>query len=140
MAAPRLLLKTDLAGLQPLLLRGQPVQALHQRLTDQLTARGAPAALFAEPITGAGAISWYGESAGEPQPLPTLSSARRAEAEAALARQRVGLDPTLVPARDHALAALAAALGEPERDRLLAEGRALSEAAAIELAGAGRKA
>ena len=87
MAAPRLLLKTDLAGLQPLLLRGQPVQALHQRLTDQLTARGAPAALFAEPITGAGAISWYGEAAGEPQPLPTLSSARRTEAEAALARQ-----------------------------------------------------
>jgi hypothetical protein len=95
MAAPRLLLKTDLAGLQPLLLRGQPVQALHQRLTDQLTARGAPAALFAEPITGAGAISWYGESAGEPQPLPTLSSARRAEAEAALTRQLQALEPLL---------------------------------------------
>jgi S1-C subfamily serine protease len=95
MAAPRLLLKTDLAGLQPLLLRGQPVQALHQRLTDQLTARGAPAALFAEPITGAGAISWYGEAAGEPQPLPTLSSARRAEAEAALTRQLQALEPLL---------------------------------------------
>jgi S1-C subfamily serine protease len=95
MAAPRLLLKTDLAGLQPLLLRGQPVQALHQRLTDQLTARGAPAALFAEPITGAGAISWYGEAAGEPQPLPTLSSARRAEAEAALTRQLQVLEPLL---------------------------------------------
>ncbi|MFN6268471.1 MAG: hypothetical protein ACK45D_19810, partial [Alphaproteobacteria bacterium] len=95
MAAPRLLLKTDLAGLQPLLLRGQPVHALHQRLTDQLTARGAPAALFAEPITGAGAISWYGEAAGEPQPLPTLSSARRAEAEAALTRQLQALEPLL---------------------------------------------
>jgi len=95
MAAPRLLLKTDLAGLQPLLLRGQTVHALHQRLTDQLTARGAPAALFAEPITGAGAISWYGEAAGEPQPLPTLSSARRAEAEAALARQLQALEPLL---------------------------------------------
>jgi hypothetical protein len=95
MAAPRLLLKTDLAGLQPLLLRGQPVQALHQRLTDQLTARGAPAALFAEPITGAGAISWYGEAAGEPQPLPTLSNARRAEAEAALTRQLQALEPLL---------------------------------------------
>ena len=95
MAAPRLLLKTDLAGLQPLLLRGQTVHALHQRLTDQLTARGAPAALFAEPITGAGAISWYGEAAGEPQPLPTLSSARRAEAEAALTRQLQALEPLL---------------------------------------------
>ena len=95
MAAPRLLLKTDLAGLQPLLLRGQTVHALHQRLTDQLTARGAPAALFAEPITGAGAISWYGEAAGEPQPLPTLSSARRAEAEAALTRQLQPLEPLL---------------------------------------------
>jgi S1-C subfamily serine protease len=71
------------------------VQALHQRLTDQLTARGAPAALFAEPITGAGAISWYGEAAGEPQPLPTLSSARRAEAEAALTRQLQVLEPLL---------------------------------------------
>jgi S1-C subfamily serine protease len=95
MAAPRLLLKTDLAGLQPLLLRGQTVHALHQRLTDQLSARGAPAALFAEPITGAGAISWYGEAAGEPQPLPTLSSARRAEAEAALTRQLQALEPLL---------------------------------------------
>ena len=95
MAAPRLLLKTDLAGLQPLLLRGQTVHALHQRLTDQLNARGAPAALFAEPITGAGAISWYGEAAGEPQPLPTLSSARRAEAEAALTRQLQALEPLL---------------------------------------------
>jgi S1-C subfamily serine protease len=90
-----LLLKTDLAGLQPLLLRGQTVHALHQRLTDQLNARGAPAALFAEPISGAGAISWYGEAAGEPQPLPTLSSARRAEAEAALARQLQALEPLL---------------------------------------------
>ncbi len=95
MAAPRLLLKTDLAGLQPLILRGQPVQALYQRLTDQLAAKGAPAALFAEPISGAGAISWYGEAAGEPQPLPSLSSARRAEAEAALTRQLQALEPLL---------------------------------------------
>jgi hypothetical protein len=95
MAAPRLLLKTDLAGLQPLILRGQPVQALYQRLADQLAAKGAPAALFAEPISGAGAISWYGEAAGEPQPLPSLSSARRAEAEAALTRQLQALEPLL---------------------------------------------
>ncbi|MCA3395204.1 MAG: hypothetical protein INF85_06105, partial [Roseomonas sp.] len=117
MAAPRLLLKTDLAGLQPLLLRGQPVQALHQRLTDQLTARGSPAALFAEPITGAGAISWYGEAAGEPQPLPTLSSARRAEAEATLTRQLQALEPLLDDAEIGPL--LRRALVLPNADSIL---------------------
>ena len=117
MAAPRLLLKTDLAGLQPLILRGQPVQALHQRLTDQLTARGAPAALFAEPISGAGAISWYGEAAGEPQPLPTLSSARRAEAEAALTRQLQALEPLLDDAEIGPL--LRRALVLPSADSIL---------------------
>jgi len=117
MAAPRLLLKTDLAGLQPLLLRGQPVHALHQRLTDQLNARGAPAALFAEPITGAGAISWYGEAAGEPQPLPTLSSARRAEAEAALTRQLQALEPLLDDAEIGPL--LRRALVLPNADSIL---------------------
>jgi S1-C subfamily serine protease len=117
MAAPRLLLKTDLAGLQPLLLRGQTVHALHQRLTDQLAARGAPAALFAEPITGAGAISWYGEAAGEPQPLPTLSSARRAEAEAALTRQLQALEPLLDDAEIGPL--LRRALVLPNADSIL---------------------
>jgi len=117
MAAPRLLLKTDLAGLQPLILRGQPVQALHQRLTDQLTAKGAPAALFAEPITGAGAISWYGEAAGEPQPLPSLSSARRAEAEAALTRQLQALEPLLDDAEIGPL--LRRALVLPNADAIL---------------------
>ena len=117
MAAPRLLLKTDLAGLQPLLLRGQTVHALHQRLTDQLSARGAPAALFAEPITGAGAISWYGEAAGEPQPLPTLSSARRAEAEAALTRQLQALEPLLDDAEIGPL--LRRALVLPNADSIL---------------------
>jgi S1-C subfamily serine protease len=117
MAAPRLLLKTDLAGLQPLLLRGQTVHALHQRLTDQLTARGAPAALFAEPITGAGAISWYGEAAGEPQPLPSLSSARRAEAEAALSRQLQALEPLLDDAEIGPL--LRRALVLPNADSIL---------------------
>ncbi|MCA3423271.1 MAG: trypsin-like peptidase domain-containing protein [Roseomonas sp.] len=117
MAAPRLLLKTDLAGLQPLLLRGQPVQALHQRLTDQLTARGAPAALFAEPIAGAGAISWYGEATGEPEPLPTLSSARRAEAEATLTRQLQALEPLLDDAEIGPL--LRRALVLPSADSLL---------------------
>jgi S1-C subfamily serine protease len=100
-----------------LLLRGQTVHALHQRLTDQLTARGAPAALFAEPITGAGAISWYGEAAGEPQPLPTLSSARRAEAEAALTRQLQALEPLLDDAEIGPL--LRRALVLPNADSIL---------------------
>ena len=117
MAAPRLLLKTDLAGLQPLILRGQPVQALYQRLTDQLAAKGAPAALFAEPISGAGAISWYGEAAGEPQPLPSLSSARRAEAEAALTRQMQALEPLLDDAEIGPL--LRRALVLPNADSIL---------------------
>jgi len=117
MAAPRLLLKTDLAGLQPLLLRGQPVHALHQRLTDQLAARGAPAALFAEPITGAGAISWYGEATGEPQPLPSLSAARRAEAEAVLSRQIQALEPLLDDAEIGPL--LRRALVLPSADSIL---------------------
>ncbi|NBQ76405.1 MAG: hypothetical protein EBU14_13810, partial [Acetobacteraceae bacterium] len=117
MAAPRLLLKTDLAGLQPLILRGQPVQALYQRLADQLAAKGAPAALFAEPISGAGAISWYGEAAGEPQPLPSLSSARRAEAEAALIRQLQALEPLLDDAEIGPL--LRRALVLPNADAIL---------------------
>ena len=117
MAAPRLLLKTDLAGLQPLILRGQPVQALYQRLADQLAAKGAPAALFAEPISGAGAISWYGEAAGEPQPLPSLSSARRAEAEAALTRQLQALEPLLDDAEIGPL--LRRALVLPNADAIL---------------------
>ena len=58
-------------------------------------------------------------------------------ADAWLARLWMTLDPTMAPHRDQALADLAAALGEPERDRLLAEGRALSATEALALADAG---
>ena len=106
MAAPRLLLKTDLASVRQMTLDGRPVQALHERLAGLLRARAGEkaAALFAEPVIGAGAISWYGEAAGDPQPLSALPAGRRAGAEQAL-RQ--------------ALASLEGALADPELGPLL---------------------
>jgi len=56
-------------------------------------------------------------------------------ADGMLVRLRMTLAPTMAPHREQALADLAAALGAPERDRLLAEGRGLSEEKALELAG-----
>jgi len=58
-------------------------------------------------------------------------------AEALMARHRIDIDLMLVPVREQALSDLADALGEAERDRLLAEGRGLSGHEALELAGAG---
>lgn len=89
MAAPRLLLKTDLTTVRAVLLHGRPPHAQHEQLVELLRAKGGSAAvpLFAEPVVGAGAVSWYGEATGEPQPLASLSAARRAEAEAMLRRQ-----------------------------------------------------
>lgn len=97
MAAPRLLLKTDLATVRPVLLQGQPPHALHEQLVRLLHAKGGSAVvpLFAEPVVGAGAVSWYGEATGEPQSLVMLSAARRAEAEAELGRQLQVLDDLL---------------------------------------------
>lgn len=87
MAAPRFLLKTELARFAPLALDGRAVTAQHDRLQALLAARGlaGAGALFAEPISGAGAITWYGLGAGDPQPIASLSPERRAEAEARLA-------------------------------------------------------
>ncbi|MEY4682031.1 MAG: hypothetical protein RLZZ276_3680 [Pseudomonadota bacterium] len=87
MAAPRFLLKTELARFAPLALDGRAVTAQHERLQALLAARGlaGAGALFAEPISGAGAITWYGLGAGDPQPITSLSPERRAEAEARLA-------------------------------------------------------
>lgn len=97
MAAPRLLLKTDLATVRPVLLQGQPPYALHEQLVRLLHAKGGGTAvpLFAEPVVGAGAISWYGEATGEPQPLAMLPAARRAEAEAEIGRHLQVLDGLL---------------------------------------------
>ncbi|MBM3480518.1 MAG: trypsin-like peptidase domain-containing protein, partial [Alphaproteobacteria bacterium] len=57
------------------------------RLQALLAARGLSGAgrVFAEPISGAGAITWYGLGAGDPQPIASLSPERRAGAEARLA-------------------------------------------------------
>lgn len=87
MAAPRFLLKTELARFAPLALDGRAVTAQHDRLQALLAARGLAGAgrVFAEPISGAGAITWYGTGAGDPQPIASLSAERRAEAEARLA-------------------------------------------------------
>jgi S1-C subfamily serine protease len=89
-----LLLKTDLAGLQPVPFGGQAPHTQYERLIAALRGKGAGAAtgLFAEPVAGAGAISWYGEAAGDPLPLARLSGSRRTEAQALLARR---LEPVL---------------------------------------------
>jgi len=94
MAAPRFLLKTELARFAPLALDGRAVTTQHERLQALLAARGlaGAGALFAEPISGAGAITWYGLGTGDPQPITSLSPERRAEAEARLA---AAMDPVL---------------------------------------------
>ena len=86
MAAPRFLLKTELARFAPLALDGRAVTAQHERLQALLAARGLAGAgtLFAEPISGSGAISWYGIGTGDPQPISSLSPERREEAQARL--------------------------------------------------------
>ena len=80
MGAPRFLVKTSLEGFAPLELDGQPVLASHARIVAALAARGCAAAarLFAEPVIGGDAISWYGEGGGEPVPIDALPAARRA--------------------------------------------------------------
>lgn len=87
MATPRFLLKTDLARFAPLALDGRAVTAQHERLQALLAARGLAGTgmLFAEPISGPGAITWYGLGAGDPQSITSLSAERRAEAEVRLA-------------------------------------------------------
>lgn len=104
MAAPRLLAKTDLSAHAPVMEGGRAVIEQHGRLAALLAARGLPPGLFAEPVITRGAdgapasVSWYGEADGEPVPLSSLSPARRAEAERALAAALA----TLVPALDDA--------------------------------------
>lgn len=88
MAALRLLLKTDLAVVEPVLLQSQAIQGFYTRLIELLLVKGAGAAvpLFAEPVAGASAISWYGEATGELQPIAVLPAARHSEAAATLTR------------------------------------------------------
>lgn len=97
MADPRFLLKTDLTTVQPVAFQGRPVHSQHNKLTDLLGARGqaAAAALFAEPVGGTGAVSWYGDGSGEPRSITSLSAARRSEVETRLRAQLQALDPLL---------------------------------------------
>jgi len=116
MVAPRFLLKTDLATVQAVQWNGQPLHSLYPRMMALLQARGAgaTATLFAEPVGGAGAISWYGQGAGEPRTLSTLSAARRTEAEARLSEHLQRLVPLLDDAELGPLLKRALVLASPD--------------------------
>lgn len=94
MPAPRFLLKTELAQFEPLLLSGIPVYEHYEQLKP-LLGQSSASSLFAEPVPGSSAVSWYSEGAGDPQPLSRLSPTRRNEAEALLSRQLAALIPLL---------------------------------------------
>lgn len=97
MADARPLTKTSLADVQLLSLEGQPLHARHGVLTDTLRARvGADAAqLFAEPLAGAGAVTWYTEGGGEPQNLPDMPGRRADAARQSLTALLARLEPLL---------------------------------------------
>lgn len=101
MSAPRLLARTDLTGLEPIVWEGRPVLDSYPRLSAKFAEIGADPALFAEPVITRGAdgsptaIAWYGEGEGEPRSLSSLSPARRAEAEAQLRAALAALRPAL---------------------------------------------
>jgi hypothetical protein len=120
MAAPRLLAKTDLAALAPVMEGGRPAIEQHARLAGLLAARGLPPGLFAEPVITRRAdgtpssVSWYGEADGEPAPLSSLSPARRAEAERTLAAALATLLPALDDADAGPLLRRALLLAEPD--------------------------
>lgn len=120
MAAPRLLAKTDLAALAPVVEAGRPAIEQHARLAGLLAARGLPPGLFAEPVITRGAdgaptsVSWYGETDGEPAPLSSLSPARRAEAERTLAASLAALLPALDDADAGPLLRRALLVAEPD--------------------------
>jgi len=97
MADPRFLLKTDLATVQPVIFQGRPAYSQHTRLLELLQARGqgGAASLFAEPVGGTGAVSWYGDGSGEPRAITTLSAARRTEVETRLRTRLQTLEPLL---------------------------------------------
>lgn len=97
MADPRFLLKTDLATVQPVIFQGRPAYSQHSRLVELLQARGqgGAASLFAEPVGGTGAVSWYGDGSGEPRAIAALSAARRTEVETRLRGRLQALEPLL---------------------------------------------
>lgn len=97
MADPRFLLKTDLTTVQPVAFQGRPIHSQYPKLLELLQARGqaGAAGLFAEPVGGTGAVSWYGDGTGEPRGIASLSASRRTEVENRLRTQLHALDPLL---------------------------------------------
>lgn len=95
MADPRFLLKTDLSTATPVMFGDQPLFAHYPLLVAELRGRGqaTAAALFAEPVSGSGAVSWYAEATGEPRAMRTLSAARQSEVEDRLRGLLLALDP-----------------------------------------------
>jgi len=78
-------------------------------------------------------------ASGDPERLARAARLVGA-ADVRLERRRAVLEDATTESRRQTLDAAAAALGAPERDRLLAEGRDLDEAEALELAGGGLRA
>jgi len=99
MASPRFILKTDLQGLEPVLVGGAPVLDADARLRALLGPERA--ALFAEPVVtwgngrNAGSVSWYADAAGDPVPLAALPPSRRAVVEARLQAEFAALAPLM---------------------------------------------
>jgi S1-C subfamily serine protease len=97
MASPRFLLKTDLGGLEPVLVDGAPVLDADARLRALLGPERA--ALFAEPVVTwgngrhPGSVSWYAEGPGDPVPLRALPAPRQAAVEARLKAELEALAP-----------------------------------------------
>ncbi|MGE0746554.1 MAG: serine protease [Rhodospirillales bacterium] len=114
MAEPRFLLKTDLGRFDSVAAPGGPVTGQYAALRERLAGRGRAAVLFAEPVAGAGAISWYGEGSGDPQPITALSPSRRAEAEAQLSAALAAIDPLLDDPQAGPLLRRALVIGEAE--------------------------
>jgi S1-C subfamily serine protease len=124
--APRFLAKTDLSGLDTVLLGAVPVIAQYERLVSAIRAQ-VPGAekLFAEPVQGRadanagtmagnGTVAWYGEGTGEPMTLAALSPAMRAEAEATLGRVLAALAPVLDDPETGPLLRRALVLADPD--------------------------
>lgn len=93
MAIPRLVLKTDISALHPVMYEGQPVSAAYDRIAGFL--RGKSLHLFAEPVESGTNRSWYGEGSGEPVPMADLPLSSKAAAGALLTRALEALDPLL---------------------------------------------
>jgi S1-C subfamily serine protease len=132
--APRFLAKTDLSGLDTVMLGSAPVIGQYERLVAAIRAR-VPGAekLFAEPVQGRAdannqaapatpTVAWYSEGNSEPQPLSALSPAMRTEAEATLTRVLGALQPVLDDPESGPLLRRALVLADPD-NVLVIDGR-----------------